>query len=156
MALGQYSTDYPRSVYHRVFFSKVFRFLRFSNPGVVGSFFYTSYYLKKQTFPQWSHCQNKYFFEKKKNSSTNLLFGMTVYPFIRSRGRKLSYPADITSAERNQHPPELALLCQTVHIRPFGEGDICTCLVRMLHFISQYVPASEPKVTSSFLSVLFP
>ena len=99
-------------------------------------------------------------FWEKKNSLTNLLFGMTVNPFIRSRGKKLSYPADIARnvlvLKNISIPPELALLCYTVHIRPLGDGDICVCLVRMWHFISQYILTLEPKVTSTFLSILFP
>ena len=31
---------------------------------------------------------------------------------------------------------------------------ICFCLIRMLYFISQYIPTSEPKVTFTFLFVL--
>ena len=160
MALGQYSTDYFRSVYHRVFSVKYSDFCILVILVSLEASFTPVIIKKNRHFLNGRIAKNKYLFEIKKNSLTHLLFGMTVYTFIRSRGRKLSYPADITRnvlvLKEISIPPELALLCQTVHIRPLGDGDICTCLVRMLHFISQYIPASEPKVTFTFLTVLFP
>lgn len=66
-------------------------------------------------------------FWEKKNSLTNLLFGMTVYPFIRSRGKKTELPGGYcqkcTSAERNQHPPRAGTsLLDCAHSSPWGRG----------------------------------
>ena len=118
MALGQYSTDYFRSVYHRVFSVKYSDFCIL----VILVSLQASFrpVIIKQTY----------------------IPSMVALPKQIPFKKKLSYPADIARnvlvLKEISIPPELALLCQTVHIRPLGNGDICTCLVRMLHFISLY------------------
>ena len=159
MALGQYSTDYFRSVYHRIFSVKYSDFcilvilvsLQASCRPVI---------IKQTDIPSMVALPKTNTFLRKKKLLDTPTFRHDCLSVHQITGQKNELPGGYcqkcTSAEKNLHPPELAYLCQTVHMRPPGDGDICTYLVRMLHFISQYILTLEPKVTSTFLSVLFP
>ena len=146
MALGYYSTDYLRSVYHRVFSVKYSDFcilviLVSLEPSL------TPVTIKKQTFPQWSHCQNKYLFEKKKLLDTPT-FRHDCLSVHQITGQKTELPGGYyqkcTSAERNQHPPELALLVRLCTSVPLGTGiyahALCACCISSLNI---YPPQNQ-------------
>ena len=142
MALGQYSTDYFRSVYHRVFSVKYSDFcilvilvlLQASCRPVI---------IKQTDIPSMVALPKTNTFLRKKKLLDTPTFRQDCLSVHQITGQKNELPGGYcqkcTTAEKNLHPPRAG-----------------TYLVRMLHFISLYILTLEPKVTSTFLSVLFP